>query len=465
MRYYVSGGQALKHVTRSLSKVFIICCVLTLVFIPKKGMTAGLIRDAETETLIRTYANPIFEAANLGSQNIRIHIIGSRTFNAFVVDGQNMFFHVGALMQTKTPNELIGIIAHETGHIAGGHLAGLRRQIARNQGTALVCQVLGILATTAAVASGGGGNIGSAGVAAVSGCGSLVQRSILAYRRAHESAADQAALTYLNATGQSGRGMIETFEYLADQSLASVRFIDPYIQSHPIPRQRIAQLRYMAERSQHYDKVDPPNLQLRHDMMRAKIFGYMNRPQAVFNKYRPDDTSYPAQYARAIAHYRSGNLQEAINGLDRLIKVMPGNPYLYEIKGQFLYEKGRANEAVPLIRKALEMVPNEHLIRILLSQALLATNNADNADEVIAQLKKALIYEKTSVRGYRLLAQAYGRKGMEAEARLASAHRYLYEGKLKDAKTQATWAIKNFKRGSSYWIQADDIINFRPNAR
>lgn len=430
--------------------------------LPKPLNAAGLIRDAETETLIRAYSNPIFSAANLSAQNIRIHIIGSRSFNAFVVDGQNMFIHVGALMQSKTPNELIGIIAHETGHIAGGHLAGLRRQIARNQGTALVCQVLGILATTAAVASGSGGNVGSAGIAALSGCGSVIQRSILAYRRAHESAADQAALAYLNATGQSSKGMIETFEYLADQGLASLKYVDPYIQSHPMPRQRIAQLRYLAEQSSHYDKLDSPELQLRHDMMRAKIIGYMNRPQIVFNKFKQTDTSYPAQYARAIANYRAGNLKEALRGMDRLIAAMPQNAYLYEIKGQFLFEKGFAKEGIPLIRKALRLTPNEHLMRILLSQALLSANAKKHADEVIVQLKKALVFEKSSVTGYRLLARAYGEKGMVAQARLASAHRYLFEGKLTDAKAQAQWAIKNFRRGSAAWIQADDIINFKP---
>lgn len=441
-------------------------CLFIIVSFPiNKAYSAGLIRDAETESLIRDYADPIFEAAQLSSQNIRIHIIGSRSFNAFVIDGQNMFIHVGALMQTKTPNELIGILAHETGHIAGGHLAGLRRQISRSQGTALVCQVLGILAATTAIATGSGdsGNVGTAGIAAVSGCGSVIQRSILAYRRAHESAADQAALTYLNATGQSAKGMIETFEYLADQGLASLKYVDPYVQSHPMPRQRIAQLRYMAEQSDFYDKVDAPELQLRHDMMRAKIIGYMNRPQTVFNKFKRSDNSLPAQYARAIAHYRGGNLREALAGIDQLIAVMPNNPYLYEIRGQFLYEKGQAREAVPYLRRAVKMAPNEQLIRILLSQALLSKDDQKYANEVIKHLKKALVYEKTSVTGYRLLARAYGQKGMIAEARLASAHRYLYEGKLKDAKAQASWAIKKFKRGSAAWIQADDIINFRPN--
>lgn len=439
---------------------FIFSILFTVTFTHSASAGRGLIRDAETEELIKDYANPIFKAAGIGSQNVKIHIIGLRTFNAFVIDGQNMFMHVGALMKTKTPNQLIGIIAHETGHIAGGHLAGLRRQISRTRGVALLCNVLGIL-TAAGAAAAGGDNIGTAGVGVLGGCGTLIQRSILSYRRAHESAADQAALSYLNATKQSGRGMLETFEFFADQQLASLKYVDPYALSHPMPRQRISQLRNLATRSPYFRKTDKPALQLRHDMMRAKLSGFIDRPQTVFNKYPRSDQSLPAQYARAIAYYHMGDIRACMAGLNQLIKAMPQNPYLYEAKGQFLFEKGNAKASIAPLRKALSLAPDANLIRILLAEALLATNDNRYLNEVITMLKKALVYENTSPTGYRILARAYGIKGDIAQARLASAHRYLYEGNVKNAKEQARWAQKNFKRGTAAWLQADDIINYR----
>ncbi len=455
---------------QSPSPVKILSCVLFSLAIlsgslfSRSANANGLIypiRDAETETLIKDYARPIFQAAQVGGQNIKIHIIRDQNFNAFVIDGRNMFIHAGALMKTKTPNQLIGIIAHETGHIAGGHLAGLRRQISKTRGTALVCQVLSIMATAAIITSGEK-SMGGAGLAPMGICGRFIRRTILSYRRAHESAADQAALSYLNATKQSALGMLETFEVFADQALASARYIDPYVQSHPLARQRIVQLRHLAKRSPYFNKRDPRSLQFRHDMMRAKIIGFMERPQAVLNKFRQSDQSLPAQYARAIAHYRTGDLNKSIRGLDRILQALPNNPYIHEARGQFLFEKGFATKAIPSLRKALRLAPKEDLIRILLAEVLLATDNKKYADESITLLRKALVFENTNSTAYRLLARAYGIKGRIAKARLASAHRYFYSGELKNAREQATWAKKSFKRGSAAWLQADDILSYRP---
>ncbi|MGH1350188.1 MAG: M48 family metalloprotease [Methyloligellaceae bacterium] len=444
--------------------IFFSLTILTSAVLSRSAQASTLIypiRDAETETLIKDYAVPIFRAAQVGSQNIKIHIIRDLNFNAFVIDGRNMFIHAGALMKTQTPNQLIGIIAHETGHIAGGHLAGLRRQISKTRGPALLCQVLAIMTAAAAVTSGEK-SLGGAGLAPLGVCGRLIQRSILSYRRAHESAADQAALSYLNATKQSGRGMLETFEVFADQALASARYIDPYVQSHPLARQRITQLRTLARRSPYYKNKDPRSLQFRHDMMRAKIIGFMQRPQAVLNKFRDSDQSLPAQYARAIAYYRSGDLKRSIKALDRMLKVLPNNAYLHEARGQFLFEKGFSTQAIPSLRKALRLAPKEDLIRILLAEVLLATDNRKYADESIALLRKALVFESTNSTAYRLLARAYGIKGKISHARLASAHRYFYEGNLKGAREQAKWAQRNLKRGSAAWLQADDILSYRP---
>ena len=422
----------------------------------------GLIRDAETESLIRDYAKPIFRVAGLGQQNIRIHIVNDRNFNAFVVDGRNMFIHSETLKQSKTPNQLIGVIAHETGHIAGGHLSRLRRTIAKAQSASLMLQILGIAAIVAGAATGGAAG-GSAGAAVMSGGQSVTQRAVLAYQRAEESAADQAAVRYLNATKQSSRGMLETFSYFVDQGFASLKYVDPYVQSHPMPQQRIIQLRELARRSPYYDKADNQDWAFRHELMRAKLSGFLESPRTVYTKYPPSDKSMPARYARAVVLFRrEKNLKAFQREIDQLIRMDPGNPYFYELKGQFLLEAGQASRAVPPLRNAVKLAPNSGLIRILLAHALLTANQPRLIDEAVTQLRRAIVRENTSPEGYRLLAMAYGRKGLTGQASLASAYQYLYQGKLKFAKEQAKRAQTKFREGTPNWIKADDILKFQP---
>jgi predicted Zn-dependent protease len=427
----------------------------------------GIIRDAETESLIRAYAQPIFNAAGLAAQGINIHIINDRAFNAFVVDGQNMFIHAGALMDSKTPNQLIGVIAHESGHITGGHLARLRSLISRAQSAALMMQLLGI-AAMAAGAFAGAGNAGAVGMGAAFGGTDAAMRMVLAYRQNEESSADQAAVTFLNATKQSGRGLLETLEFM-NSKLFGIQGINPYLQSHPLPPQRIAQLQALVQESPYYNNVDPPELRLRHDLVKAKLFGFLDKPETVFNRYPPSDRSLPAVYARAIATYRKSGVQAAMPQLDALIAAKPDSPYFQELKGQFLFESGAVDAAVPPLREAVRLSPNEPLIRIMLAQAQLGAKG-QNVDEAITNLKYALGRESTSATGYRQLASAYARKAekapptarklLMAQAELASAEAYFYQGQLKLAKQQAKRAKAGLVDGTPNWLRADDILAF-----
>jgi predicted Zn-dependent protease len=429
---------------------------------------AGLIRDAETESLLRTYSKPIFEAAGLGSQAIDIHIVNDRAFNAFVVDGHNMFVHSGAIMDAKTPNQLIGVIAHESGHIKGGHLARLRTQVSKAKSAALMMQIIG-LAAVAAGAVAGSGQVGQLGMGAAFGGTDAAMRMVLAYRQDEESSADQAAVTFLNATHQSSRGLLETLEFM-NSKLFGVQGINPYLQSHPLPPQRIAQLKSLAESSPYYNVKDPPELQLRHDLVKAKLYGFIDKPDTVFNRYPPSDRSLPAAYARAIATYRKSGVQVAMPQLDALIAASPNDPYFYELKGQFLFESGDITAAVPPLRKAVELAPDEPLIRIMFAQALLGTQSAKSLDEAISNLRTALARETTSSTGYRQLAAAYARKSETyqggarqrymALAELAAAEAYFYEGQLKLAKQQAKRAKAGFIDGTPDWLRADDILAF-----
>ena len=430
----------------------------------------GLIRDAETEALIRSYAKPIFRAGGLASQNIKIHLVNDRAFNAFVVDGHNMFMHAGTLMQAKTPNQVIGVIAHESGHITGGHLARLRNQMSKAKSTAMMLQILG-LAAMAGGALAGVPSVGQVGMGAAFGGIDSTMRSMLAYRQTEESSADQAAMVFLNATKQSGRGMLETFDVLADK-LRGLKGINPYLMTHPLPQTRITQLRSLVNESPYFEKTDPPELQFRHDLIRAKLSGFLDKPEVAFNRYPRSDTSLPSVYARAIATYRESGVQAAMPLLDQLIAAQPNWPYFYETKGQFLFESGRGAEAIVPLRKAIELAPNEALIRIMLGHALLSTDDPRYLDEAIRHLRTALTRERTSAAGYRQIASAYARKADQAkasgakrsfmaQASLASAEAYFYEGRLDLAKVQAKRAKIGLPNGTPNWIRADDILSFQ----
>jgi predicted Zn-dependent protease len=421
-----------------------------------------MIRDAEIEQLMREYTAPILRVAGLGNQNIHVVIINDKQFNAFVMDAHHIFVNVGALMQSTTPNQLIGVFAHETGHIVGGHLSKLRQELATAQTASIVAMLLGLGAVVAASRSGSAGmaNIGGAVVAAPQ---AMMTNKILAYQRSQEESADRAGVRFLTLTGQSAKGMYETFKRFADETMFSAQDIDPYAQNHPMPEERMAALAELVK-TPYWDKKDPPELQFRHDMMRAKLYGFIERPATVLNHYPLSDTSMPARYARAISTYRFGDMRAAIAQIDGLIQAMPKNPYFYELKGQTLLEGGHPTEAIPPLRQAVQLAPEPALIQILLAQALIATNQAKLADEAISLLHTALIKEPESGDAYTQLAMAYGRRNDLADADLASAQAAFANGDNKTARELAARAKQRFPVGAPGWVRADDIVSFNKNS-
>ena len=424
----------------------------------------SFIRDSEIENLLDDYSRPIFKAAGLGNQPIKVRIVRQDGFNAFVVDGQNVFVNTGTLTLSNTPNQVIGVIAHETGHISGGHLASLRQRIAQDTTKALVLQILAIGGAIAGGRASGRNSTSNPG-GLLGAPGELVGRGLLSYRRQQESAADQAGITFLNATRQSGNGMLLTFEEFAKQEYVSAQYQDPYVRSHPMPQDRLAQLRNLVEKSPYFAQKDSPALQLRHDLMRAKLTGFLSdrNPRLVFNKYPPSDTSLPARYARAIASYFQTDIDKAMPQLDALIKENPANPYFHELKGELLFRSGRAGQAHPAFRKALALASGETgLIRVQLAQALLADEATVNFDEPIAMLRKSIVLEDDNPDAYQHLATAYYKKGLGPEADLAAAQARFYAGNLKEAKSFAKRAQVKLVKGSPAWVKADDIISFQP---
>jgi predicted Zn-dependent protease len=420
-----------------------------------------MIRDAEIEQLMRDYTQPVLRAAGLAQQNVRVVLINDRSFNAFVIDGRRIFVNAGAITESQTPNQLIGVLAHETGHIAGGHLSKLRAELARAETAMLIATALGVGAAIGAARSGS--NVGgNAAAVAMMAPQSMVMRSLLSYQRAQEEQADRAGVKFLAATQQSAKGMYDTFKRFADQSQFAARYADPYMQSHPMPKERIAALEEVAKNSPNWDKRDVPDLQLRHDLSRAKLFGFLERPDAIQRRYAMADQSLPARYARAISAYRHRGMADALSQIDGLIQSQPNNPYFHELKGQALLEAGRAREAIAPLRRAAALAPVPTLIQVMLAQALLASDDNRVVDDAIALLRTALTRDTEIADGYAQLAIAYGKKGDYAQADLASAQAAFNRGDLRTARQLAARARGRFAVGTPGWVKADDIASYRP---
>ena len=447
----------------SLAAVYAVSTSLAAVS-PAAAQGISFIRDAEIENLLKDYSRPIFKAAGLGAQNITMRIVRHESFNAFVVDGRHVYINSGTLVQAKTPNEVIGVIAHETGHITGGHMAALRGRIARDKTKSLLISLLGIgLLVGGAVAGGDTAReVSGAGGGIMMGGNDILMRSLLSERRAQESSADQAGLRYLELTHQSGRGMLQTFENFAQQEYVSATYQDPFVRSHPLSTERLARLRENVAKSRYVDAKDPPQLQLRHDLMRAKISGYLDRPQIVGNAYPRSDNSLPARYARAIADNCSGKCTNAIGEVDALIREKPDNPYFWELKGNLHYWNGKYAQSIPPLRKALQLAGGaEPLMQSELAQSLLATEDASKLDEAIALLRRAIVLDDTYSTSHHQLAKALYKKGLYPQADLAAAQAHFAEGNVKQAQIFAKRALAKLPRGSPEWIRAEDIINYK----
>jgi predicted Zn-dependent protease len=425
----------------------------------QERVTTGqpIIRDTEIENLVRDYARPILKAAGLGQHHVTVMIINNMDFNAFVMDGRHIFINAGALFQCKTPNEVIGIFAHETGHLAGGHLIRLREKLAQYQTRSIAATLAGIgIMAAGALAGGSAAQIGPAALLAPQ---SALQHSLLAYVRTQEDQADHAGVKFLTMTHQSARGMLDIFKRLAQESLYDTQNADPYLQTHPFPAEREATLANLAKNSPYWNAKDPPALQLRHNMMRAKLSGYLESPGTVLRRYPLSNQSLPARYARAISTMLHGDQHRAIAEIDGLIRSEPTNPYFEEIKGQALLDDGHPQAAIAPYSRAVRLSHDAPLIELELGQALVATDKKQYADEAVKLLNTALAREPDMSSGYMQLALAYARKGDLAHADLASAKAAFHRGDTNTAHMLAERAKHRLAVGSPAWVQANDIVS------
>lgn len=406
------------------------------------------IRDAEIEATLKRLSAPIFQSAGLSPGAVEIFIVNDSTLNAFVI-GRNMAFHTGLLIELETPEELLGVVAHETGHIAGGHGVRTGGAASASQGTAILSTIIGI----ATIAAGAG----QAGAAILSGGGTLAQRSFLKYSRGQESSADQAAVTYLESAGIDPSGMLGTLRRLQAQELVTVSGRDPYVFSHPLSGERIRSLANRVEISPTKGRSVSPEVSYWHTRMRAKLRGFLVSPARTLREI-PDDGTEASLLARAVAYHRTPDPQAALRTIDRLIATRPNDAYYQELKGQILFEGGMAHEAIQPLRRAAVLAPNEALILGSLGQVLLALGDPASDREGRDVLREAVRRDRFNANAWRWLAQAERRLGNTLEASLAAAEHQIMTGGDQVAARHATQVQDASPTGSPAWIRAGDIL-------
>ncbi|RLQ87759.1 M48 family metalloprotease [Notoacmeibacter ruber] len=438
---------------------------LVLTSIPTPLLAAGsgrdlnVVRDAEIEQLIGLYSRPIFQAAGIDPRRVSIVLVNDPGLNAFV-DGRRLFMNTGTILAAEHPNQVIGVIAHEAAHLAGGHLHRLRDQARGAQTLAVITSLLGAGVAAAGMAAGSS-NLPGVGAATAAGGVEASRRTLLSYARTEEMTADRSALDYLRKTGQSPRGMLTIFESMARGSaLAGVRR-DPYVMSHPLPQDRLQALRTLAMQSPYFDKKDDPTLQERHDLARAKIAAYTSRSAGrVTSRLQ---SSLARDYAAAMTELLHGSPQRALKKADSLLRARPNYPYFHELRGDALIRLNRASDAANAYGRARQLDGgNSAVLASLQAQALVATGQPDQARQAVQALESALRSDPETPMGWRFLAQAYGMTGDVAAAELSSANELFYSGKIKEAKIFAARSQTRAPRGSPIWLRAQDIIDYKP---
>ncbi|MEM8799237.1 MAG: M48 family metalloprotease [Pseudomonadota bacterium] len=436
--------------SRTLSAFGAAALLSVVPILEHQAQAQQFLRDAETEWFLQTATRPILNAAELDPGSVNFYIIGENDIQAFVTGGQNIFVFTGLITETDDVNQVLGVLAHEAGHISNAHL--LRGRDSATTSTALT--IASLLLGAAAIAAGapelGFGLFGAGQTAA--------QRKYLTHSRERESEADQSAATFLEKSGISGRGLMEVFNKFQSYEYQVGFPQDPYIRTHPLNSDRIERLRRRVEASPFADAPPDPDLEHYYKRVKAKIHGYLLPANAVLRVYPPTDESVYARYARAYGHHRSINIKEALAEIDSLIFQFPNDPFFLELKGQLMFENGNPEDALPPLKKAVEIAPFQPLIRVLYARSMIALETKEMNDSAIKELEIAANQDRSSPFTWHQLAVAYTNANEEGLASWAAAEHSYIVRQIPRAYANARKAVELLPQGSPAWIKAQDLV-------
>ena len=435
---------------RALALRLILLLAFSFTSMVQPAAAQSVLRDAETEALLNDISRPLIEAADLRPDDVKFAVIHDKSINAFVAGGQIVYVHSGLITAAANANEVQGVVAHELGHVTGGHIIRFGEGAKAATGIMLLSLILG----AAAMAAGGG----EAGAGIMAAGQQAAMGKFIAFISTQESSADQAGATYLGKAGVSGKGSIAFFKRLQNQEMRyAIPQDDSYMRTHPLSGTRIASLENTYKKDPAWERQTDAELEARFQRVKAKLAGFVNNPRTTLVKYPEADKTIPARYARAYAWHKSAYPDRANEEVDALLKAQPDDPYFLELKGQILLESGRPKEALESLRRAVSEAPDQPLISSLFGHALIATEDEKNFEEAKSVLKSAVGRDNSNPFAWYQLGIVYDREGDQARAALATAERYNLQNEPRLALASAEHAMAGIPRGTPDWIRAQDI--------
>jgi predicted Zn-dependent protease len=424
--------------------------ILSFALTARPAAAQSILRDAETEALFADISRPLIEAAGLRPDNVDVVLIHDRSINAFVAGGQIVYIHSGLIAAADSANEVQGVIAHEIGHITGGHIIRMQEGVK----TATSIMVLSMILGAAAMAAGAG----EAGMGVLAAGQQAALGKFLAFSRTQESSADAAAAGFLARSQTNGKGLLTFFKKLQNQEF---RYAIPqdngYTRTHPLTGERLAALEQSVKSAPGWNKPTDSRLEARFQRVKAKLSGYVEDPERTLVLYPESNKSVPARYARAYAWHKRAYPEKALAEAQSLLATEPNDPYFLELKGQILLESGRPAEALDSLRQAVRYAPDQPLIAALLGHALISTERRDNFEEAKQVLRSAISRDNSNPFAWYQLGIVYDREGDTGRAALATAERYNLQGEPRLALVNAEQALKTVPTGTPDWIRAQDI--------
>jgi predicted Zn-dependent protease len=410
----------------------------------------SVLRDSETELLFRDISRPLIQAAGLDPANVKIVLLNDPEINAFVAGGQIVYIHSALLTAADNVNQVQGVIAHELGHVAGGHILRMNE----GAGNATKISILSLVLAAAAVAAGAPADAGMgimmAGQRAAMG-------DFMAFTRAQESSADLAGAAYLSKAGISGKGSLEFFKKLQNQEYRLAIYAkDSYDRTHPLSQERVQSLAEIYQKDPAWNRPSDPALEARFERVKAKLQGYID-PKKATTLYPESDQSVPAHYARAYAYHLGAYPDKALSEADALLKTAPQDPFFLELKGQILLESGQPKTAIPILREAVKNAPDQPMIAVMLGHALIASEDGKNFAEAKQVLKTAVNRDNDNPFAWLQLGIVYDHEGDQARAALATAERNNLQGNAKLALASARMAMRGIPANTPDYLRAQDI--------